>query len=132
MTGRRGVNNAGWCVICHEPLIESGQCYCPKCREQGRRADAEALRRVAETDTRESSVVARIAAKVINDFMKEYEYHLQALMRDPFSKERQDMVRADERYIRSFDFAILTMNTVDPEEVIRYKHKECMDGRVRQ
>lgn len=123
------MNNAGWCIICHEPLTEGGQCYCPKCREQGRKADAETLRRLAESDGKDSLVFVEIATKVVSDFLSEYEYHLAALMRDPFSKERQDAVRADERYIRSFDFAVLTMGTVNPEAVIRHKQRECLERR---
>lgn len=121
-------NNTAWCLNCHTPLDkvrDRGKCYCPNCREYAK-LDEERLKRMFEEDTIWSGAVAKLASGVIEDFMKEYNHHMDLLLLNPFDTHRQDLVRKDEEYINSIDFDILTMGTIDPKKVIKHSRNEIL------
>ena len=117
--GGRGKPHA--CPICGKVIFDDDDVYCEKHHEEGRRITRAQVMNASEDE------IAKFAAAIVSAEINAYRGNLERVARgigwpdrcivEAWDKDPE--VKAYERYIRSKDFAILTINATDPEAVIK-------------
>lgn len=100
------------CIKCGKELPTAQLCYCDEHREY---ADKD-WQAYMDADPK---WFAPLVSAILKQIMTQYRTYLGQLYRDPLNKEYLANVLRMQKYIRSDDFAILTMGIAEPDAVIR-------------
>ena len=128
--GGRGKPHA--CPICGKVIFDDDDVYCEKHHEEGRRITRAQVMNASEDE------IAKFAAAIVSAEMTAYRGNLERVARSIGWPDRSIVeawdkdpdVKAYERYIRSKDFSILTMNAVDPEVVIKDFRRDALHENI--
>ena len=126
--GGRGKPHA--CPICGKVIFDEDDVYCEKHHEEGRRITRAQVMNASEDE------IGKFAAAIISAEMTAYRGNLERVAKSIGWPDRciveawdeDPEVKAYERYIRSENFAILTMSAADPDSVIKDFRNSVLQG----